>query len=61
MLKQLWLVERVYGKNKEHVEISSEGVVKHVSNSLIKEIHPGNFVVLEGEIIIQVFPENKVK
>ncbi len=58
--KRFWLVERVYGKQHENLEITSNGETKYVENILHKDIHPGQFVVLEGDIVMEVVSEAKV-
>jgi len=59
--KRYWFVERVYGKDREDVELISQGEIKHVKNILHREIHPGQFVILEGDLIMGVFTEAQVK
>ena len=57
MTKKLWLVERVFGKSKDHIKISCEGVIKQVENPIHKEIEPGQYVVLEGDIVMEALSE----
>ncbi len=59
--KRYWYVERVYGKHHEDVEVTSNGETKHVKNILEREIHPGNFLILEGDLIMDVLHEAQVK
>lgn len=60
-MKRLWYVERVYGKLYEDVEVSSVGETRHVKNILHREIHPGNFLILEGDLIMDVLKEGQIK
>ena len=61
MPHKLWLVDRVFGKNKEHVEVVSGEEKKIVENILHRDIHPGNYLVLEDALIMDVLTEADAK